>query len=443
MQYENHPETGEHLIDEEVIIKALEHKSIKKWAYICHDEDVYSEKDEEDDAKHIQGQKKPPHWHIVMQCSTAVEPTVIAKWLNIKENFVDVPKGVGAFLDCVQYLTHEGDKQQGLGKRLYEDERVKANFKFREELDKRTENRLKYGRDLDPKDQMRHNVMFNGWTLSQCVKADRITYMSDFEKLRKCRLDYIQNRAEAPALRINYYIEGLGGMGKNVASRALARVLCPGLEEEECFFEVGGNNVSFDGYDGQPVIIWNDTRAMDLIMKFGRSEAFDIFDSHPTTANHHIKYGSIRLINSINIINGIQPYEEFLNSLAGEYTNKDGMEFKSEDKGQTYRRFPIILCLREDDFDVLLNKGVANGTREYNQYIATKHMQGSFQKLIKHLEGDAKTQIEEKMLKPVIEATVKVRECEKEKISDPSQIPEEFLHYGEPIEFKRENNPPF
>ena len=68
-----------------------------------------------------------------------MEIGVIAKWLGIKDNYVNVAKGAGAFLDCVQYLTHEDDKQQGLGKRLYEDSCVQANFDFREEL---------YGNDL-------------------------------------------------------------------------------------------------------------------------------------------------------------------------------------------------------------------------------------------------------------------------------------------------------
>lgn len=55
MQYEFNPKTGEDLhFNESNIIKALEHKSIKKWAYICHDKDVYSAKDEEE-----QGYKQP------------------------------------------------------------------------------------------------------------------------------------------------------------------------------------------------------------------------------------------------------------------------------------------------------------------------------------------------------------------------------------------------
>lgn len=433
MQYEKHPETGELLLDEDTIIKALEHKSIKQWAYIGHDEDVYSQADEEDNPLHKQGIVKPKHWHIVLKCSNAVEVSVIAKWFKIPENFVDIPKGAGAFLDCVQYLTHENLKQQGMGKRLYPDESVKANFMFRQELDKRTANRLKYGRDLDPKDQLRHNVMYGGWTLKQARKSDEITYMNDFDRLSKCRAYYLKHEAELPTLRINYYVDGLGGMGKNVACRALAKSLFPELDEESCFFELGGNNVSFDGYDGQPVIIWNDCRAADLMARFGRGEVFDIFDSHPTTANHNVKYGAIKLVNSVNIVNGVQPYKEFLDTLAGEYVDKYGVLNKAEDKGQTYRRFPIILCLRERDFNVLLNKGVAEGTRAYEQYLGTKRLQGNFGEIAKKLDGEAARRVTGVLTKPALIATKKVKQMESGKISNPMDVPKEFWGFGKPV----------
>lgn len=432
MQYENHPDTGEHLIDEETIKKALNHKSLKEWAYICHDEDVYSQKDEEDDPKHTQDMKKPRHWHIVIKAGYAIDVTVVAKWFGIPENFVDVPKGAGAFLDCVQYLTHEDLKQQGLGKRLYDDSRVNANFDFRMALDKRTSNRLKYGADLDPKEQMRHNVMYGGWTMNQCEKADPLVFMADLDRLKKYRQDYLQNRAPLPQFRINYYIDGPGGIGKNTASRALAKSLYPDLDDGDCYFEVGGEKVSFDGYDGQPVIIWNDRRAAGFISAFGREETFDIFDSHPTHSKHSIKYGAVKLVNAVNIVNGVDSYQDFLNGLAGEYKTRDGQEFKSEDKGQSYRRFPIILCLRENDFDVLLNKGVAEGTREYEQYIGYKNLVGSFGAVAKKLEGKAREVVTVSMMAPALELTEKVKQLETEKISDPDQIPAEFLQYGKP-----------
>lgn len=462
VQYIRNPRTNEDLgINESIIKEGLNHKTIKEWAYICHDNDVYTEENEAENiemlgnewekqseeekakqskAEYIKkhqwakkGEKRGAHYHIVLQCANATEVSVIANWFNVPENCIDCPKGAGAFLDCVEYLTHEKEKEQQAGKRLYDDEKVKASFDFRDVLNKRTANRLKYGKDLDPKDQLRHNVMYGGWTLRQAEESDPITYLADFKYLKTCRLEYLKTKAPVPSLRINYYIDGDGGIGKSAAAKSLARVMYPNLTDEECYFEVGANGVSFDGYDGQPVLIWDDFRAINLISTFGRGQVFQIFENHPNNSHkrQHVKYGDTRLVNAVNIVNGVQPYQDFLNGLAGEFIDRYGNENKAEDKGQTYRRFPIILCLRENDFDMLLNKGIAMGTREYEQYVATKNIQGSFAKVLQRLEGVAQEQVIIDMTKPILEATDKVKELETTKISDPAMIPEEFKQYGQ------------
>ena len=63
MQYEKHPKTNEELINENQIKSALEHKTIKQWAYIAHTEDVYTEDDELNNPDYKAGAKKPKHWH--------------------------------------------------------------------------------------------------------------------------------------------------------------------------------------------------------------------------------------------------------------------------------------------------------------------------------------------------------------------------------------------
>lgn len=54
-------------------------------------------------------------------------------------------------------------------------------------------------------------------------------------------------------------------MGKGLASRAIARSLYPELEkDDDIFFCIGDGKATFEGYDGQPVIIWNDCRSFEL-----------------------------------------------------------------------------------------------------------------------------------------------------------------------------------
>ena len=410
MQYERHPETGEVLLTEEKIKDAVAHRTVTRWAYICHDEDVYSALDEEHNPNHRKGDKKPRHWHVVLEFkNNAVEIGVVARWLGIPENFVNVAKGQGAFLDCVQYLTHEDDKQQGLGKRLYDDSRVRANFDFREELDRRAERKARYGKDLNEKERIRNEVLLHGMTLRQVIRQFPLQYQDDFVHLEKCRLRYISNIADMPEVRINYYIEGRGGIGKGLISKAIARALFDRdgtMADDDLYFEVGSDRASFEGYDGQPVIIWNDCRAYTLLQKLGgRENVFNVFDLFPPNIKQNIKYGSVRLNNMVNIVNSVQPYTEFLDGLAGEYKDKDGTVQKAEDKGQSYRRFPFFLLLHEEDYDLGMNKGVFDGTREYEQYMIYRGLRGNMQRIAERCGDNHElyNMVTRKALAPVVD----------------------------------------
>lgn len=438
MQYVNHPETGEPLLSEDKIKEALAHKTIKQWAYILHDKDVYSEQDEIQDPNHTTDKEKPPHWHIVLQMGTnQIEVGVVAKWFGIAENFVDVPKGNGAgkFLDCVEYLTHESVKQQELGKHRYNDSEVIASegFDWRAKLDKRNENKMKYGKDLDDKQQMMYDVLYLGKTLRQCMKQNELLYMDCFEKLQKLRLQYISHQ-RPPKTRINYYICGKGGVGKGLISRALARSMYPQYEDDEdIFFEVGAKGAPFEGYDGQPVIIWNDRRAFDLLQELnGRGNVFNVFDTHPTKQRQNVKFSSICLCNTVNIVNSVQDYVEFLEGLAGGYTDKNGEEHEAEDKGQSYRRFPFIIPLHKDDFDMLLNKGFIEETDKFEEYIEHKHLIGNMQRIHSicgQNEALAK-ELEAKTVQPVIAKHNEIMDKFNHETMDEDAIREMFKDYG-------------
>ena len=407
MQYERHPDTGEILLTEDRIKDALAHRTIKRWAYVCHDRDEYSALDEEFNPEHIKGNCKPRHWHICIEMGTnQVEIGVIARWLGIKDNYVNVAKGAGAFLDCVQYLTHEGEKQQLLGKRLYEDSEVKANFDFRTELTRREENRVKYGRDLDLGKQMLYDVLYNGMTLNQCIAKDRLAYMENLEKLKKYRMDYI-SRLSPPALRINFYVTGKGGVGKGLMCRAIARSLFPGLHDDaEIFFEVGAKGAAFEGYDGQPVIIWNDRRHGDLLKELnGRGNVFNVFDTHPTKQKQNIKYGSVNLCNVVNIVSSVEPYDEFLDGFVAKGKREDGVWEQAEDKGQSYRRFPFIIPLKEEDFDLMLNRGFMEGTDKFTEYIVYEHIRGNMQRIAERCKGNEQLlrELNDQTVQPIAE----------------------------------------
>lgn len=426
------PATGENLnFNGENIKKCISHKSIKKYAYIRHDKDTYIEDDEKNG--YTIGEPKPAHWHVVLQCDNAIEIETIAKWLNIPSQYIDVPKGRGAFLDCVQYLTHENEKEQTKGKHLYNDDEVKANFDFRMVLKEREENRLKYGRDLTKKQEIFHDVLYDGKTIRQVIDEDSIFYMENHKKIDEYRMMYIQE-CNPPTTRLNFYVCGSGGIGKDLLCRALARSLFPDFKnDDDIFFEVGSEKTTFEGYDGQPVVIWSDCRAYDLLQKLGtRGNVFRVFDTHPTKARQNIKYGSINLINQVNIVNSVQPYKEFLDGLAGEYM-KDGVLQQSEthEKSQSYRRFPFIIPIYEDDFSLLINCGFLEDNKNFLQYLEYKHIKGNMKTIVKLCGNNEQLvrELEKQTLRIVTEKYNEVLDKQHKEV-DTENLKEIFKEYG-------------
>lgn len=418
VQYEYHPydaydsngnlkPDAEPLITQDDIDRGLSYRSIRKWAYIWHDKDVYTEEEERNDStgRIKAGEKKKKHVHIALSCEHAIELQAVARWFNVPEQYIDVPKGAGAFLDTVEYLTHSHPNQQAKGKYLYNDDEVVSNFDWRNEVLAKTERELKYGKNLSASKRMQQDVLKYGKTLKECYEEDSILYAQNINILPKLRAEYLDRQGPAE-MRMNYYVSGKGGVGKSLLCRAFACSLYPHLPPDEVYYEVQGKNVEFQNYDGQPVIIWDDYRAYDLINVCGdKGMVFKIFDTFPQgTTRVNKKYGHVPLIHSVNIVNGPDEYVVFLDALSGEYVDKWGKKFKSENKDQAYRRFPLIMELKEESINVLVNRGYALGTREYQQYETYGTMVNRFNQIARATHGDPalRKDIELKVLKPVM-----------------------------------------
>ena len=356
MQYEDF------LTEEKIKAVLSSYKTIKKWAYIKHDKDINEE---------TKGIKKP-HFHIVLQFDQLMPHTTIAKWLGIKHNYVEVPKGTKAFIQCVQYLTHESDAQQKLGKYLYPDNEVFSNFDFREELDLyKSKNLLKGGKNK--KLELREQVLKNGLKLSEIIARD---YVSDMSSLQLCRKEYLRNFATMPPTRINYYIHGGSGAGKSFSSIALAKTLVDPLnqmKDEEIYFTTGQGAAMFQGYDGQPVVIFDDVRSWDLLNYYNKSAGaiFNLFDIIPSKSEQNIKFGSVKLINLYSIVNGMQPFEEFVEDIC--YRAKES-GFPDPDK-QLYRRFLGRFNVKKHNYDFFVNQQFFDPNEEnYKLYKAYENM---------------------------------------------------------------------
>jgi hypothetical protein len=312
---------------------------------------------------------------------------------------IDVPKGRGAFIDCVEYLRHSDIRQALKGKYEYPPEAVHANFDWQAEVEAMVLRKTKYEKPLSQAQFVKNEVLYNGMTLNEVCEKYPTLYQEEITVFNKLRNEYLSKFADMPAYRINYYIEAPSGYGKDTMAYSIARSLFPELGDN-AYFEVGANKVTFAGYDGEPVIIWSEFRSDTFIKTFGGYEdvlsAIDVIPKAKKRENK--KYGDLRLVNSVNIVTSTQPYNEFLEGL---------IAANDPSRDQSRRRFPIIIPLHANDFDIMINTGYLDaGRMDYHDYKAWKHVLGNFGDIARKLNNrpDFRMIAEKKMTEPIIEA---------------------------------------
>lgn len=409
MQYEKNPLTGEDLLfNERVIKKGIAEKadSLMAWAYIRHDKDVYNEDDDIPEGKEI-GDVRPAHWHVMLHFKNAIDISSLANAFLVPENYIEAWKGRGAFLDGIQYLTHEHEIQQGYGKHLYDRSEVvfaseKIANEFWDVLDSRAEKRLYSLPKAELVERMMDKIGSGAYTLDDAYEDNKNLYSENEALFKRARRNYIKN-APLPLVRSNYYITGLGGAGKSVSAKAMARSLYPGIPDEKLYFVVGDGRVAFDGYDGQPVIIWDDWRAKDLLSKFDRGTVWKIFAINPEKISLQIKYGDTNLANTVNIVTSVQPFKEFIEDLSGEYVDNNKTRHAKEDPGQGYRRFPMFVEVTKESLQIYISNSLSGG--ELSEYNRVCRIEAS---MIEYAKNSQLVENTEKLMKPVKELHEKI-----------------------------------
>ena len=423
MQYHRHPETDTVMLTQQQVDDGLRILAPDRYAYIWHPYDRIVEVDEGTGEPTCTG-LKGMHCHLVLWF-TEDRPTIrtVSDALTIPSARVKPPNeedvkrsGRGAaekaFFDLVEYLTHESrakdaipgvtqperwyliDKDQDTkpGKYQYGRGRVVANFDYSSALDRHMAGRVSAaegGKSLRERRRKLRRAVMEGLTLREAREADPDVYADDLPRLKTLRGDFLTT-LNAPESVINFYIFGEGGTGKDLLAKGLARSLAP--EVARPYFKVGGDNVSFEGYDGQPVVIWEDMRVADMVSAArGRGSLFNILgpwrESDPEDAPVvNIKNSKTQLLNRVNIVTGPQHYDAFLRGLAGEYQAYRGgqlVQFEAENLNQGFRRFPVIIPVSEREFSIYVNVGVMEGSRDYLSYIKHERMRQDLETLVR------------------------------------------------------------
>lgn len=384
-------------------------KNIEKYTYILHDRDIKCEPHSDTPILDDDGNTIPvdPHFHIAVQLKTAVPIRQIAKWFSVPINFVNKITGSKyyKYYEVVNYFTHADFSN----KTHYETSEVYANYDYEKYIADMSSQKLRRSRRTkeELKEQIRYKVRFEGWSISKIAELYPVLYMEDLQKLKLLRKEYL-NSLESPKRRFNFYVCGGTAVGKDQCSYFLADILrktfFPDLGYDDCVFKVGNEGALFEEYDGQKILIWSDFRSSELLKRLGgRNGVFNMFDTFTNglVSRQNVKYGSVKLQNVINIVNSAEPYEDFLH---GFEVDKDGLYSTNEKADiQANRRFPVILPLRVNDFDVMMNAGYFEDDGSYEDFKLVATIQGSFARLMSAKgNNDKRLEIAGRMLnKPV------------------------------------------
>ena len=373
---------------------------LKNWAWIIHDQDIRSEYDEEDDynsyltdydeeitiGKPEIGEMIPKHIHLVLEFKNPRGRSGLLK--TIRKNFsprfgkrnIHPPKAqINQFYAIATYLTHmRTEENRGKKKHIYPDDAVNCSFKYTETIDRYLATkeadfaRIKKSKtELADRltDQLERGEITIEDAKEECKKYKGFAYFLSFEKyFRSAHAEYVKKKYEMRP-RMNIFICGDSGTGKSTLSQRVAEALYPDLDSNECFYTIGGAGVRFDNYEYQPVLLWEDIRASVLISEYKTEGVLNLMEPNPKKRSYNIKFGKVTLIHEVNIFTSTETFDSFVKVLMGapdseaDLSNKRRRKKAVQDPSpkvyeeieQAYRRFPIVINVKQNEVEVLRN----------------------------------------------------------------------------------------
>lgn len=438
---------GNPYIDIQAMHTMLEqlHRSgeIVDFAYCIHNRDRYIEADEKKAEAEIKagsqrkavkaGDPKPEHIHIELRLRDGKTASALSKWLNVPMQWV-VYVGVNdegepaSFDDKCAYLCHERQPE----KAPYDYNEIVCTFDYAD-LMKRYVERQKRKRKSKASKAFRDEHINKIAAGEESIREFIDTYGYATYEESKRRYDnaaayYLRTTYQGAGIRLTMLITGPSTLGKTPLAKMYACSLFPDIQNpRDVYFSTGDEGSVLQGYSGQPVIIWDDYRAVDFITQFGRKVLFNsLFSLHPEPTDFNIKYGSTVLRHTVNIVTCIDSLDTFTRELAGEYTDRWGQFHKSEEQQvlQVYKRIWGLSEVTEDEIKLMFNMGyyTPGSMSAYKQFETFSVLQNNMRALAERYAPSLYSQIGGAMFPELAERYQDEKAKMAKQITDPALI---------------------
>lgn len=418
---------------------------VREYAYIVHDRDKYTQADEDKAAAEIAqgiqrkaikaGDSKPEHLHLVLQLTNAMTPSAFCKrypeiqpnWLvYVREN---VDGEAATFDDKAAYLCHERQPD----KAPYGYDEIVCSFDYGALMKRYAKRMQRKNRGLALKafrDEHVNKIAAGEETVAEFITANGYAvYEADKAKYDHAEQYYLSTAYRGAGFRLTYLVTGPSTTGKTPLAKLLACSLFPDIKNpRDVYFCVGDKGVMFDSYRGQPVIIWDDWRAVSFVSTFSRDVVFgSLFAVHPEPTQFNIKYGAATLRHTVNIVTTVESVDAFARSLAGEYTDRNGVQHTSEEQQilQAYKRIWGLSEVTEQEIALLFNSGYYRGNvalEFYRQYEMAARLKNQTAQLVAKYDPVLYGVIGGKMLPQVKDRYDDFAARQAAKITDEGQI---------------------
>ena len=403
------------------------------------------------------GQKKPPHWHIILTFAVNRNAGEVARWFGAEPNRNEVKTGKGAAEAAFLYLVHARHPK----KHQYESSLVGASFDYENELKamlEKQERHEKYHIDSDTLNDVLEAVG-EGLSIKEAqMRVSRAVYYRNKRLFEEARKDYIQNRAPMPLWREVFYVEsegidedfGRGGLGKTACCYAFAKHLAKefganpayGAQSPEMvdyIYTCGDTKVFMQNYMGQPVVVIDEISGNDMkrAMK-GVNGVKALLAPFPERKSVDKKHGDVLVVAKYIVINGIQSFEKFIHELA-EGMEIEGVRQESEEAQieQFNRRiWGKIKIIDATKLEFWVNRGLFDNTPEQQLLTRIATVRAGFQMLKSQTSGEAQAEIEGRILRPLLAEVAHSQEVHSpsEKITEVEHLTDELLQMGEMLQ---------